>query len=441
MAKKKQNAQRQLQNKVLRNIIWFATAAFVIKLIAQFNIQGGAWLGADGENYVQGVNGLIKDGLFSKENHLLMWPAGYPLLMLIIAKIYLSATLAITAFLQSALYSFSVYYFAKELIKTKLGRYSTWIAFLLLFNPTLSLSSLAIGYESAIASGHLLIVALWLKWRHKNTESSGRQEILLSSLVAGFMVFMQPRLITTILIFVLIWFFTTTNKKVTLVSIAIGMLIVIIFPLGLMERNKQANGLNSISTNLGYTMNIGYGDTATGGYANGAKGVPCAVTAKDPAGIDNQKVGCVLSWVASHPTKTIGLFVKKAFYFWSPWSGPVANGTMARNPWLKVNPVSNIAKSKDGFSFIYGSVGKVVGWIWLLLGMAFFGVGGVCLWKLGGTEKLLGIAMGSGVLVQMLISMATIGDHRFRLPTMPYSLVLQLAGLLFLLRKLPARQN
>jgi hypothetical protein len=410
-----------------------------VKVIIQFNIQNGIWLGADGENYLDGLNGLIKDGLFSKESHLLMWPAGYPLMILLFAKIQLAWALPIVGFLQSALYSFSVYYFVKQLQSTRLAKFGILILMILLLNPTLSLSSLAVGYESLIASGHLLIAALWLKSQNKPSETSSFKQIVLASLVAGLMVFMQPRVITTIVVFFLIWIPMLAKKKSNFVGIAVGLIVILLFPIGLVERNHSAHGFRSVSTNLGYTMNIGYGDNATGGYSNGVKGVPCTVTATDAAGIDNQKVGCVIKWISENPSKTLLLSVKKAFYFWSPWSGPVANGTMARNPWLKINPISKIAKSQDGFTLVNGNLGKTLGWLWLLGGLAVFVLGFIGLWRMKGIERILGLAFGSSVVIQMLISMATIGDHRFRLPTMGFSLILQAVGFLILFRRLRAR--
>jgi hypothetical protein len=436
IARKKQASTYKRVNFYLISI---PLIALLVKVIIQINIQNGVWLGADGENYLAGVNGLIKDGLFSKESKLLMWPAGYPLIILLIAKIHLAWVLPLVGFLQSALYSFSVYYFVKHLQSTRLAKFAILILMFLLFNPTLSLSSLAVGYESLVASGHLLIAALWLKSRNKPAETSSFKEIILSSMVAGLIVFMQPRLITTIAVFILIWIFMFAKKKSNLAAIAIGIILILLFPFGLAERNHQANGLRSISTNLGYTMNIGYGDSATGRYSNGAKGVPCTITATDAAGIDNEKVGCVFKWVIENPTKTLTLSIKKAFYFWSPWSGPVANGTMARNPWLKINPISKMAQTQEGFKSVNGNTGKFVGWLWLLGGLALTGLGFIGLWRMKGTERILGIALGSSVFVQMFISMATIGDHRFRLPIMAFSLVLQAAGILTLFRKLPAR--
>ena len=437
MSKKRVSNTQQRSSNILRTVALLSISAFVIKVIAQFNIPNGVWLGADGENYLNGVNGLIKDGIFSKESHLLMWPAGYPILIFLISKVHIAWTLVLTALLQGAFYSLSVYYFCKQLLHTKFFKYSSWVAFALLFNPTLSLSSLAIGYESSIAAGHLVIAALWLRSRNRKGES-GRAEILIAACIGGLIVFMQPRLITSIFIFFVIWVFSASKRKNVLISVSVGLLIVLIFPFGLVERNRSANNSNSISTNLGYTLNIGFGDSATGGYTNKASGVPCQITVLNQAGVDNQRVGCVLKWATTHPLKTLKLSVAKAVFFWSPWSGPESNGTMARNPWLKLNPIQNISRDRAGAKLIYGWFGKIVSWLWLLGGIILMLLGFYALTGMGTTEKLLAFGLAGSIFAQMVISMLTIGDHRFRLPTMGFSLALQVLGLLFLFRKLPA---
>ena len=47
--------------------LFWAVAIFIIKLATILNIQGNAWLGADGENYISAYEALVKDGLFSSE--------------------------------------------------------------------------------------------------------------------------------------------------------------------------------------------------------------------------------------------------------------------------------------------------------------------------------------------------------------------------------------
>ena len=59
----------------------------IAKFITMANIQAGIWLGADGENYLTGLDGLLADGFFSEQGLLSYWPAGYPLLMWPVAAI------------------------------------------------------------------------------------------------------------------------------------------------------------------------------------------------------------------------------------------------------------------------------------------------------------------------------------------------------------------
>jgi len=112
---------------------------------------------------------------------------------------------------------------------------------------------------------------------------------------------------------------------------------------------------------------------------------------------------------------------------------------MARNPWLKIHPLKNIAESsKTGSNLVYGLFGKIISWLWLLGGLVLFGYGFRALWRLGGIERQLALLTATPVLLGMLTAAATIGDHRFRLPTLGLSLFLQVAGIMALLRRFPA---
>ena len=77
---------------------------------------------------------------------------------------------------------------------------------------------------------------------------------------------------------------------------------------------------------------------------------------------------------------------------------------------------------------VYGNSGKLVSWIWLLGQLFFMFLGFRYLWRTNGLERLLGASALSGVVISWLTSIATIGDHRFRIPTMTLSLFLQVIG-------------
>ena len=114
MASKSKRASMNPKRDLKKTFLHWAAAIFVIKLITILNIQGNAWLGADGENYISAYEALVKDGLFSSERLLHYWPAGYPIFLLILSffgKSWLFATLTI---LQSLIYSATVFYFAYQ---------------------------------------------------------------------------------------------------------------------------------------------------------------------------------------------------------------------------------------------------------------------------------------------------------------------------------------
>ena len=361
MASKSKRAKMAPKENLQRKFLLWAIAVFVIKLAIIFRIQGmnagsgdrvyfvdGAWLGADGENYLMGYNALLKDGVFSPESILNYWPAGYPLVLLFLSILGKSWALTTLSIVQSAIFSFAAYFFASQISKTRLKKFAFLGFLLILFNPTLSLSSIAVGYESFTASGILIVVGLIIKDFTEKDDKKFLKYLVVSSIVVGLLSFMQPRLIVTGILLNVFWIITRKGVKASSLAVVITLVVTLLFPASLIYRNNQAIGINSISTNLGVTMNIGAGDNATGGYMKEGYGVECDLSGTSVQQ-DNQRVRCVLNWYLSNPVKAVEIFYNKTVYFWSPWYGPVANGTMARNPWLTINPLKNIASTQDGF--------------------------------------------------------------------------------------------
>jgi len=195
-------------------------------------------------------------------------------------------------------------------------------------------------------------------------------------------------------------------------------------------RNQQVHGFKAISTNLGVTMRLGAGPGTSGGYSNKPEGiVECPSIDGSAAAQDAAMVRCVIAWYVENPLESLRLFWNKSRYFWSPWFGPEANGTMARNPWSQNHPLKSTVQTESGFNLIYGGVGKFISWLWMLGGVTLLIIGFNLLWRLGGLERALAILAGSTFLLNLLSSMLTIGDHRFRIPSMGMSLFLQALGL------------
>jgi hypothetical protein len=429
----KENLQRKF-------LLW-AIAVFFVKLAIIFRIQGmnagsgdrvyfvdGAWLGADGENYLMGYNALLKDGVFSPESILNYWPAGYPLVLLFLSILGKSWALTTLSIVQSAIFSYAAYFFASQISKTRLKKFAFLAFLLIIFNPTLSLSSIAVGYESFTASGILIVVGLIVQDFIEKDDKKFLKHLMISSMVVGMLSFMQPRLIVTGILLNVFWIITRKGVKASSLAVVITLVVTLFFPATLIYRNNQAIGINSISTNLGVTMNIGAGDNATGGYMKEGYGVECDLSGTS-AQQDSQRTRCVLNWYLSNPTKAIELFYNKSIYFWSPWYGPSANGTMARNPWLTINPLKNIATTQDGFNLVYGGFGKAISWLWLLGGLALLLYGYFILWRHNSLERFLGNLAMVAITTNWLITLFTIGDHRFRIPIMGMSLFLQAIGL------------
>ena len=428
MASKSKRARTVKQRNLAKDFMYWAIGVFVIKLIVIGNVQGGAWLGADGENYLTGYDAMVRDGIFATETKLTYWPAGYPLFILLLSIIGKSFVLTTLSVVQSAIYSFAAYFFAAQLAKTRLKKFAYLAFFMVLFNPTLSLSSIAVGYESPAAAGYLIVTGLIIKDFVQKDDKKLLPYVAIASGIFGFMSFIQPRLIVSGIFIVLLWILVRKPWKSASLLIATSLVITLFFPATLIYRNHKAVGLNTISTNLGGTMNIGAGDKAEGGYASNIVGVPCVTTGTD-AQKDNQQVICVLKWYVNNPVKALKLFYNKSKFFWSPWEGQLANGTMARNPWLKIHPVRDMQQNPDGDKLVRGPIGTLVSWSWFLGGLGFLIYGFIVLWRLKSLERFIGSIAAIAIGTSWLISLITIGDHRFRLPIMGMSLFLQAVGI------------
>lgn len=410
-----------------RNLFLVALFVLVAKISFIFSIKNGGWLGADGESYLKGANGLLTDGIFSKNGTLLYWPAGYSIVVWLLALISISKIGIFISIFQSIAYCAGSMFFVEKIRQSRLQKIALPTALILAFNPTLSLSSLVIGYESLVASSLLLSVALIIHSQQKQEKKTFILSLILVALLQGFASFMQPRCLLFGVALLVLWGLQQGTRKGFANLVIVGVCILAVLPISLVARNMRANNLATVSTNLGMTMNQGAGDKATGGY-DGPGGVGCNASVGGKSATDNQLVVCVFNWYVHHPLKTAELAINKSVFFWSPWTGGLANGTMARNPWAMVSPAVRMRASADGQSLGYGLLGKIISWVWLLTGVVLFFLGFIGLWAAGGRERFIGSLAAIPVLLAWLTSIGTIGDHRFRLPTMPLSLFLQVVG-------------
>ena len=424
----KQALLNKKEQKLHRYLIALPVIAFVIKLITMSNIQGNGWLGADGENYFKGVDGLYAEGLFSKADILNYWPAGYPILLWLLVLISVSKLVFLISFIQSIFFAFATYYLTRNLSKSSLAWIAIPASLLISFNPTLSLSTLAVGYEAPVAACFMMVLGNVIS----SKISEDKLQIKFALYAGGWIAlasFMQPRYLLAGFVIFTIWALSYASRKQGVLIATVAVAVTLLSPAALIARNAVAIDKTSISTNLGVTMAIGAGDETKGGYNRTGPEVPCDPTPPATNVTDNEKVQCVVKWYLTNPVKTLKLAFYKSEFFWSPWSGPLANGTMARNPWLKIAPTNNMIKTESGAELVTGPIGKLVSWAWILGQLALLFYGYIILRRGDLISKLVANSSLSAVVISWLISIGTIGDHRFRIPTMGLSLLLQGAAI------------
>ena len=424
-------------SKLHKYIIAIPLIALAIKFITMGNIQAGIWLGADGENYLGGLDGLMQDGFFSDQGLLSYWPAGYPLLMWPLAEIAQTAFFYLLSIIQSIFFAYATYFFTSKMAKSSLKNFAFWTSIILSFNPTLSLSSMTIGYEAPIAASFMMIAGIILSTFEKPID---RKFWIATASVGGWFslaTFMQPRFLLIAIIIAILWALKTHGTKNRIKVMALVTAIMLAAPAIMIFRNAVVIDRATISTNLGVTMRIGAGPETSGGYVRSGPEVPCEPKAPDTTVSDNDLVTCVLKWYVANPIDTVRLSANKAVLFWAPWSGPLSyDGTMARNPWLLISPIQKMSTgTASGQKLVSGIFGSILSYIWLFGQVVLLIIGYRSLRKIGPDEKFFASIAMVPVVLSWLIAIGTIGDHRFRLPTMSMSLFLQLAGILAVIRK------
>lgn len=428
--------QTQANKKIDFYIYAIPLAALFIKVIVMANTPGHGWLGADGESYLSGVDGLIAQGYFSDKEILSYWPAGYPVLIWLLTKVSLVNIGWLISLTQSFFYAYSSYYFTKQLSQTKLRNFVIPVALIFAINPTLSLSSLSVGYESPIASCMLMTVGLIIKFKLSKTGTRDLRLILGVGFFAALASFMQPRWLLTSLVIAVVWALTTTTRKQQALIFTVVIGVMAIAPLSLIQRNAVAFQKNIISTNLSSALLIGTGPETNGSYTHTGPNITCSANNSNKQNTEGEMLICATKWYLTNPLKTLQLSWNKSIFFWSPWAGPVANGTMARNPWLKIDPTSYFAKnSKLANEIINGTLGKAISWLWVIAGILFMFYGFTSIRKIGSIESHISYLLMLPIVASWISSIATIGDHRFRIPTMPLSLTLQILGICVLFKK------
>ena len=429
----KKSTRKEISDSNLhRYLIAIPLFALLTKFVIMANIQSGAWFGADGENYTKGIDGLLKDGFFSEEPKLSYWPAGYPLLLWPIAIITTAKFYYILSFIQSVFFAFSTYFFTNKLRTSSLRFLALWTSIIVTLNPTLSLSSLSVGYETPISACFMMIAGTILSTLNKPIDRKFWIAVVSVGGWFALSTLMQPRFLLIAVIVAILWALKVAGTKNRIRIGALVISIMMIAPAIMVFRNMEAINKATISTNLGVTMRIGAGPETSGGYGRTGPEVPCVPKAQSTTVSDNEIVICVLKWYVNNPIDAARLSISKTLLFWSPWSGPLSfNGTMGRNPWLLISPIQEAStQSALGQKIVLGPIGTFISYIWLFGQIGLLFAGYQYLRKRDTHEKFFAQIVLTPVILSWLISIGTIGDHRFRVPTMSLSLFLQVVGIL-----------
>lgn len=391
-------------------------------------LNSGAWLGSDGETYFAASEAITKEGVFSKSSLLIYYAPGYSIFLSALHLFAGQMLFPLTSFVQTLLYSYSVFFFGKQLLKTKFNKILFPLGFILLLNPTLSLSSLVVGYESLVASFFLLAMGFLILDLSSKESKLPYVMTSISAVLLGLTVWLSPRMILPGFLILLTWLYLKNKFKKNHLSSLIVLMIFLSFQGSIVIRNEIATNNFISQSSIGTLAIMGAGPNATGTYTNQDTGIVCDVEGLDATLSSNKKVKCAIDWYANNPGQGLLLLWKKSYYLWSPWFGPLSGGTMARNPYLDFHPVIASIETQSQLDFVMGLPGQLVSWVcifgsWLLLILGFRAS-----LKLGGLERVIGNISLMIILSSWLSVLIGIGDHRYRIPFMPFVLFLQLCG-------------
>lgn len=193
-------------------------------------------------------------------------------------------------------------------------------------------------------------------------------------------------------------------------------------------RNEIATNNFISQSSIGTLAIMGAGPNATGTYTNQDTGIVCDVEGLDATSSNNKKLKCAINWYKNNPGQGLLLLWKKSYYLWSPWFGPLAGGTMARNPYLNFHPVKASIETQSQLDLVTGLTGQIVSWIFVFGGWFLLILGFRTSLKLGTLERVIGGISLLIILSSWLAVLIVQGDHRYRIPFMPFVLFLQLCG-------------
>lgn len=395
----------------------FVLSVAILKVTyATFFLFGNAWLGADGENYLKIVIIFEKEGFLARDFLANYFPTGYSHLIYLIGKISRELNILLLVLGQTTLFAIAVLKFERMLRYFLSEKLSAAITLFLSLNPTLSLSSLVIGYESVLASCIMLFCYFLNESLYKRNSNANT---FLCGLSGGLAIYVHPAVLPIILAMPCLVLFRPNYREYRR-FILLG-LIVLLFPIISLSRNYASTNEISFGSSLGTTMLIGAGPNSSGTYLKNDQGLECKTKASNEIRRDRERVLCALIWYSENPSAFLNLSKKKVIALFSPWYSGISMGTMARNPWLLFHPFKTLASERVRIGYLGNTIRLftlTVLWTWLFLLI----IGSIGLYREFG--RVFFVLIVVPIIGIIFLTILTVGDHRFRLPIIPQLTVL-----------------
>ena len=419
-------SQRDSQRKASSARVYVAVMGYTVlfgKLIMANWLEQGIWIDGDGlkraaELEAMAVYGVAVPGLN-------MATAGYSTLVHGFGELIGNSALWPVALLQSAIFSAAVWYFTIALSRTRIAWATIPLAYLILLNPALSLSSLALTGESVTAA--LLMFALGQLVRDMLTPRNARtpRRILIAALLLSVATLLAPALAFGSIAFLLSWAAARGNREQAIWVSSGALALLLALPLMLLVRNQIANNsalLPESSEQLAPVMS-GFKDF------NGQR---CGVGKLDVVSLNGSTLRCLMTWYQEASASSSASAVPNAIAFWSPWAGPMAGPHLRENPWVALQPANVLGNAQDDRSLLGSPLASLASWLWVLGGWVALAAGLFALRSLGPLETQL--SAGAGWLIAGLWLVGTLAgaDSSSRLPVQGAALLLQLMGWRFI---------
>lgn len=354
--------------------------------------------------------------------------AGYATVVHVVGVLIGTTELWPIAMLQSALFSFAVWYLAVGLSRTRIAWATVPFAYLALLNPPLSLSSLALSSDSVTASLLMIAVGQLIRDMATPRESRIARRILVSAALLSLAALMAPMLAFGGIAFLLSWAAARGNREQAIWISSGALALLLALPLMLLVRNQMANNSAMLPSSSEQLAPV------TSGFRN-FDSSRCGVGTLDVVSLNVPKFKCLMSWYQEASANTSQAAVPNAAAFWSPWAGPMAGTHLRDNPWPALHPASIIADTRNPASILGSPIATFFSWLWLIGAIASMLAGFLALRGMGILETELSVGAGWLIAGSWLAGTLTSADPSSRLPVMGLVLLLQLLGWRYLMTR------